>query len=375
VLKLAEFGLLALRLVLAVVFLLAATAKFADPRGTRQALRDFGVPRILATPMVLLLPALEFIVGVMLIPVSIAWYGAWGALGLLAVFMLAVGTAMLRGRKPDCHCFGQLHSAPVGAATLIRNVVIGAGAGWLIYRGPSRAGPEVWTWFGGLTETEQKFAFLAALAVGFLFLRTLSLARRPAETESIASQLSFFDDEPEEEQEPGPVQPQRPSAPRPVRRAQPQPDPHVSRANGVGLPIGTPAPEFDLPGLDGARHSLQSLRAQGRDVMLIFSSPFCKPCEALLPDLGKWLREIDEPPNVVLISRGGAPQNSEKLKEFDPSRVLVQRRFEIAESFDCTLTPTAVLVGPDGNIRSLLATGGPAIRQLLTSTKPVSAPS
>jgi len=80
VLKLIEFGLLTLRLLLAGVFLLAGATKFIDPCGTRRALRDFGLPRIIATPMVLLLPMLELAVAVALVPASLAWYSAWSAL-------------------------------------------------------------------------------------------------------------------------------------------------------------------------------------------------------------------------------------------------------------------------------------------------------
>jgi uncharacterized membrane protein YphA (DoxX/SURF4 family) len=49
-------GLLIARLLLAGVFLVAALAKLADLAGSRQALRDFGVPARLATPLGLLLP-------------------------------------------------------------------------------------------------------------------------------------------------------------------------------------------------------------------------------------------------------------------------------------------------------------------------------
>ena len=35
--------------------------------------------------------------------------------------------------------------------------------------------------------------------------------------------------------------------------------------------------------------------------------------------------------------------------------------------YDCISTPSAVLIGADGLIRSELATGGPAIKQLMTS--------
>jgi peroxiredoxin len=146
------------------------------------------------------------------------------------------------------------------------------------------------------------------------------------------------------------------------------PEPAKVAAMGIGLPIGTPAPEFELPGMTGEKRSLQSLRKQGRDVVLVFSSPHCKPCQALASSLVRWKREMEGLPNIVLVSRGSAQDNLAKLKEFGTSQVLLQRNFEVAEMYDCISTPTAVLIGADGLIRSELALGGVAIKQLLSSS-------
>jgi hypothetical protein len=35
-------------------------------------------------------------------------------LALLVLFIVAIAVTLARGRKPDCHCFGQLHSKPIG---------------------------------------------------------------------------------------------------------------------------------------------------------------------------------------------------------------------------------------------------------------------
>ena len=59
--------LLCARLLLALVFLVAGLAKLADLAGSRQALRDFGVPARLATPLGTLLPLAELVVAVALL--------------------------------------------------------------------------------------------------------------------------------------------------------------------------------------------------------------------------------------------------------------------------------------------------------------------
>src|SRR5215469_8875335 len=106
--------LLAGRLLLTGVFVVAAVAKLADPRGSRQALSDFGVPRSLVPAISVALPLAELAVAVALIPRPTAWWGALGAFVLLAVFIAGIANQLAHGHAPACHCFGQLHSAPAG---------------------------------------------------------------------------------------------------------------------------------------------------------------------------------------------------------------------------------------------------------------------
>ena len=53
----------------------------------------------------------------------------------------------------------------------------------------------------------------------------------------------------------------------------------------AAVAVGTLAPEFVLPDLDGHPHGLASLRASGQPVLLLFSSPHCVACQALAPKL------------------------------------------------------------------------------------------
>ena len=70
---------------------------------------------------------------------------------------------------------------------------------------------------------------------------------------------------------------------------------------------------------------------------------------------------------LVLISRGSVQQNLAKLKGPVTLPILLQPDFEVAEAYDCSSTPAAVLVSADGVIQSLLAVGAPAIEQLIAS--------
>src|SRR5215208_7419515 len=156
--------LLIARLLLASVFVIAGAAKLADRSGSRQALIDFGVPTILARPLGILLPLAELAVAAALIPASTAWWGAAGALALLLLFLAALGANLARGRNPECRCFGQLHSEPAGWKTLVRNGVLAAVAGFVLWRGYGGAGPSAVGGLAGLSAA-QTAVLIVGLAV------------------------------------------------------------------------------------------------------------------------------------------------------------------------------------------------------------------
>ncbi|MBA2714248.1 MAG: hypothetical protein H0U55_11945, partial [Rubrobacteraceae bacterium] len=163
-------ALLMTRLVLALVFAVAGAAKLADREGSRQAIVDFGVPAALAAPLGLLLPLAELAVAATLLPASTAWWGALGALALLSLFLVGITYNLARGRTPDCHCFGQLHSAPAGWKTLARNAVLAAVAGFVLWEGyEGGTGPSALAWLGALSTAQ-----LLGLLGGVLMLALLA---------------------------------------------------------------------------------------------------------------------------------------------------------------------------------------------------------
>src|SRR6266566_3959030 len=98
-----DIVLLLARVLLAVVFLVAGLTKLADLKGSRQALRDFGVPAQLSAPGGLLLSLAELAVAGALLPLASAWWGAIGALVLLLAFLAGIVYNLARGRQPECH--------------------------------------------------------------------------------------------------------------------------------------------------------------------------------------------------------------------------------------------------------------------------------
>lgn len=129
------FALLFVRLLLAVVFLIAGLAKLVDLPGSQQALRGFGVPVALAWPMGIVLPIGEMALAAALISQTWARWGALGALGLHLVFIASISYNLAQRRRPGCHCFGRLHSTPVGPSTLARNTLLALAAALVAWFG------------------------------------------------------------------------------------------------------------------------------------------------------------------------------------------------------------------------------------------------
>jgi len=155
--------LLLARLFLAGVFALSGITKLADLDGSRRAVAGFGVPERIARPAGIALPIAELVLAILLLPVSTAWWAALGALLLLVGFIAGIGYNLRKGRTPDCHCFGKVHSEPIGPATLVRDGAFAAVAAIIVLFGRDDAGASLTSWFGDLSGAEQALTIATAL--------------------------------------------------------------------------------------------------------------------------------------------------------------------------------------------------------------------
>lgn len=340
---------LAGRLLLAVVFTIAGVTKLRDRPGTRRSLESFGVPPTLAPAAGVVLPILELVVAAALLSVPTAAYGAAAALGLLGIFVVAIAINLAKGRAPDCHCFGQLHSAPVGPRILVRNGLLAVVAFIVMTTNWNAPGQSLIAWMGPLTPFQTFVALALATAVPLIAAQLFVLTRVFRQNQSILSQLA----------------------------AQP---PAVAASGGrpTGKSIGMAAPGFALSNLQGETITLDRLRERRRPVVLVFSDPNCGPCVGLVPEIGAWQREHADALTFALITRGTVEANLPKIEGHGLEHVLLQADREIAELYGVWGTPSAVMVRADGTIGSVLAQAEAEIRQLidtLTGAATGSAPS
>ncbi len=309
--------LLVCRLGLAVVFVTAGVAKLIDRAGTRDAVVEFGVDRRIAGAVAGSLPVLEIAIAVALVPDVTARFGALGATLLLVAFTVAITRSLARGRAPDCHCFGQVHSRPVGRGTVARNVALFACASFVAVAGIGRASAP----------------WIVAAAAGVVIVALVAF-------------LLWF------------------SSPR---------DPADVGLPRFGLPLGVPAPDFELDGVDGRRWSLSSLLAEARPVLLVFTAAGCVPCETLLPELAGWQPKYRDRLTIALIARGERNRNERTAREHGLDLMLLGERSEAAaDAYKAHGTPMAVLVAPDATIASQTVAGTGAIETLVAHvTRPV----
>ena len=323
---------LAARLVLAGVFAVAACAKLGDRRGTREAVVSFGAPETLAAPLALLLPAAELAAAALLLPAGSARSGLVLSLGLLVLFTGALALSLARGRTPECHCFGRLHSEPASWRTLLRNVGLAGVAAFGLAANGERSAV---AWVGRLAGEE---AMLLAIGLGMLMLVAAggvafvtllrSYGKVLVRLERIEHQLAARGIELEE----------------------------LEANVELGLEPGSAAPVF--AGLD-------ELLAPGLPVALLFTSPHCGPCKTLMPRAAAWQREHAAALTVAFAVGGPADAARAEAAELGLEHVVLDERLEIYDAYLANGTPSAVLISPDGRIASGLAAGPDWIEQLV----------
>jgi uncharacterized membrane protein YphA (DoxX/SURF4 family) len=316
------------RVLLVVVFATAGVAKLLDQRGTRRALAGFRVPARARRAAAIVLPVAELGTAIALLFPSSAQWGGLAALFLLIAFAGGIAKAMREGRAPDCHCFGQLHSAPAGRGTLLRNLALAVPAALVAVEGP---GPSLSAWVSDRSAAELVAigAAVAALVLGAVAARFWR--------ESVTLKRNLDD----------------------ARSA--------LEAMPPGLPIGTVAPGFALRSARTAETiTLDALCARGRPVVLVFVSPSCGSCTATFQNAGRWQRALASDLTVAIVSDGEPGENLVVVQD-SSADVLLQEDFEVGTPYRVNVTPTAVVVSPQGRLASALVSG-PGIESLVRLT-------
>jgi thiol-disulfide isomerase/thioredoxin/uncharacterized membrane protein YphA (DoxX/SURF4 family) len=334
-----DTALLLIRILLAGIFALAGVAKFLDLKGSRKAFMDFGIPPSLAMPGAIALSIIEIVIAAMFLSNETSWYAAIGASFLLLLFIIQMLYQVARGNAPDCHCFGQIHSEPVSAKSIVRNIIFAVPAIFLVLRGENNQG------FSLLDPRLDLMQLVfGTTLVALLFAVIFSLRKISQQQTEIMRRIE-------------------------VMELVARDGAHVERENVVspheGLPIGAVVADFELPDLNGKSVSLADIKSAGKPALFFYVGPSCSPCKALVPEFETWQRDLADKLQIVFLSSGTAKENIEKFGGDVEKTILLQKHREVADLFKAQWTPTAVLMDANGRIASHAAAGDTAIRELI----------
>jgi uncharacterized membrane protein YphA (DoxX/SURF4 family) len=228
-----------IRIALSAVFAVAGVTKVLDPRGTREAMKNFRSPEALAPVLSFVLPIAELAIAVGLLVDRTTGVSALAALLVLGLFIVAISVNLARGRTHDCHCFGQLYSRPLGWSTLMRNLIFALAAVIVLRHAYTRPVLSV----PGTLANLGSFQWLLMIGTLVMIVVTLMYLKRqkrlPAKTSAALK----------------------------------------------GLPLHSIAPPFELSSYAGGKSSLEQLLAYGKPLLLIFTNPTCGPCVLLFKEI------------------------------------------------------------------------------------------
>ncbi|MCW2240782.1 thiol-disulfide isomerase/thioredoxin [Azospirillum canadense] len=144
-----------------------------------------------------------------------------------------------------------------------------------------------------------------------------------------------------------------------------EPPTKPSTPTKLGLPPGTPAPNFSLPVVNGESVAFSNEYKKGDITILIFVDPRCGPCEALMPTIQKWQQTYDPALKFIVVSTQTSDKGGVQFGKYKALKILVQKEYEVAKMYECYGTPGAVAVDDSGFFATWLAPGAEAIAGMI----------
>jgi hypothetical protein len=358
--------LLACRLALAGTFLVAGSAKLADLPGARAAAAGMRVPRPLARAGMPALAGFELVIGLGLVPAPSARYAAVAAAVTILGVTAVAGSAIGRGLRVECHCFGRLGKGRIGAATLVRNAAIFALAAFVAIGGWAHPDATAPGWLDRPATTIAEFAallLLAAATAGPALSKARSRGRR--DTPAARPDVPDVPGVPGVPDVPGAAAGSAEFA-RTAGHGRPGPR-HGSGvpASGTGPGIGSAAPDFRLDDLAGGTLSLQGILSAGDRAMLAFVDMRCGECMMLIRHLAGWQRRQVPGLTIAVVAAGERSATVTKAAQHRLERVGHDPDRTAFGAFGVLRTPAAVLLDPDGTVRSPVIYGTAGISSLV----------
>lgn len=124
-------------------------------------------------------------------------------------------------------------------------------------------------------------------------------------------------------------------------------------AAAQGAVVGRPAPNFDLPTIDGKRVSLESLR--GKTVIVNVWATWCPPCQQETPDLVAAYKKLHSA-DVAFVSVDST-ERPELVRAFAAAKSIewaqaVDEKRTFLHAYDVRYFPTTYVIDPQGVLRA-----------------------
>jgi thiol-disulfide isomerase/thioredoxin len=124
----------------------------------------------------------------------------------------------------------------------------------------------------------------------------------------------------------------------------------LAASSAQALEKGAPAPQFDLPGLDGA---IKLAKLQGKVVYVDFWASWCGPCRQSFP----WMNEMQaryggKGLQIVGVNVDAKTDDARQFLTTTPARFAIafDPQGATPRSYGIKGMPSSVLIGPDGKV-------------------------
>ncbi len=117
------------------------------------------------------------------------------------------------------------------------------------------------------------------------------------------------------------------------------------------LKVGDPTPELALPALDGSMVQIGGVRG-GRSQLLLFLSPACTICEALLPAIRSARKAENGWLDIVLASDGALDKHGDFVRDKNLGSFPYVVSEQLGRSYGVAKLPYAVLIDEAGRLSS-----------------------
>lgn len=329
-----EIATLTLRVVLTLIFAVAALTKVRNLSELPGAASQLGITNQRLARLAVMLPFAEAVLAALLLS-PLFRPAAAAAVVLLAFFTFLVWRTLRTGERPTCHCFGSRTTRPIGKTTLVRNalllltaiaVAIMPGAEWRAFMDP----PGEWTAADAILVW---IVLLQSAIIALLFLLTWRAIGLSATSDSRGVDVTSG----------AGSAPKRPG-------------------------IGSPAPAFQSPLASGdPTKTLASLASNFGPLALLFVHEDCGACSSLIEQLAEDYREHRLARHLVFLSPHLGPSAEPLLTCGGEGRAwtIVQTTVPLLELYAAPGTPSLVLVSDAGLLESPVISGAGAILSLL----------